>query len=83
MLYEFTLVLTGSPVGLDQVEAIYGGLDDSTIVTKGGVSRVHVDREAESLESAIRSAIGQVVAAGLTVDRVEIEADQFAAAGAS
>lgn len=81
-MHEFTLILAGEPVTDAQVEALYeAGLDDGTVVTTGGASRIHVDRESDSLESAIRSAIGQVVAAGLTVDHVEIAADQFAAVG--
>lgn len=84
MLQEFTLILAGDPVTDEQVEALYSaGLDDGTISTSGGISRIAVDREGDSIESAVRSAIGQVAAAGLAVKRVEIEAAQFTAQGAA
>ena len=78
MLQEFTLVIAGDPVTEGQVEALFeAGLDDGTVSTSGGVSRVAVDREAESLEVAVRSAIAQANVAGLVVERVEIAAGQF------
>jgi hypothetical protein len=83
MLQEFTLILAGPPATDEQCEALYAQMDDGAISTRGGVSRIAVDREAESLESAVRSAIGQVNAAGLTVERVEIEVGQFVAQGHS
>ncbi len=79
MLHEFSLILTASELTDQQCDALYeAGLDDGTISTSEQVSRIDVDRDADSLEGAIRSAIGQVHAAGLTVARVEIEAEQFA-----
>jgi len=76
--HEFSLILAASRVNDDQVNALYeAGLDDGTVSTSQGVTRIDVSRQSESLESAIRSAIGQVNAAGLTVARVEIEADQI------
>jgi hypothetical protein len=84
MLQEFTLVIAGNPVTEGQVEALFeAGLDDGTVSTSCGVSRVAVDREAESLEFAVRSAIAQVNAAGLAVERVEIAAGQFVPQGAT
>ncbi len=78
-MHEFSLVLAAASVTDDQANALYdSGLDDGTISTSQGVTRIDVSRQSESLESAIRSAIGQVNAAGLTVARVEIEADQIA-----
>lgn len=78
MSHEFTLVLTPGEVTDDQVSALYeSGLDDGTVSSSRGITRIDVTRDADSLESAIRSAIGQVNAAGLTVATVEIEADQI------
>jgi hypothetical protein len=78
MMHHFTLVLSGGVVTDEQCEALYaGGLDDGTISSCEGVSRIDVARDAESLESAVRSAIGNVNSAGLTVAGVEIEAEQF------
>ncbi len=78
MSHEFTLVLTAADVTEDQVHSLFeAGLDDGTVSTSGGMTRIDVTRDADSLESAIRSAIGQVNTAGLSVATVEIEADQI------
>jgi hypothetical protein len=78
MSHEFTLVLTAPEVTDGQVNALYeAGLDDGTVCTSGGITRIDVTRDADSLESAIRSAIGQANAVGLSVATVEIEADQI------
>jgi hypothetical protein len=78
MMHEFCLVLKADRIADGQVSALYeAGLDDGTVSTSEGITRIDVGRLADSLESAIRSAIGQVNAAGLTVARVEIEADQI------
>ena len=80
MLHEFTLVLSASSLTDAQCDELYAaGLDDSTISTSQGVTRIDVGREAESLESAIRSAIGQANAVGFSVARVEMEPDHFTA----
>lgn len=78
MSHEFTLVLTPGEVTDEQVNSLYeAGLDDGTVSSSRGIARIDVTRDADSLESAIRSAIGQVNAAGLTVATVEIEPNQI------
>ncbi|HEY2411236.1 MAG TPA: hypothetical protein VGI40_03290 [Pirellulaceae bacterium] len=78
MSHEFTLVLTAPAETDEQVNALYdAGLADGTVSTSGGITRIDVTREAESLETAIRSAIGEVNAAGLSAATVEIEAEQI------
>ena len=78
MLHEFLLVLD-RPSTEEEGNRLYeAGLDDGTIGTLAGVGQIGVSREADSMESAIRQAIGQVQTVGLTVIRVEIEAAQFA-----
>jgi len=73
--YEFSLVLTESEVSDLHCDALYAaGCDDGTVVTRNGVTYVAFDREAESLETAIRSASEQVRAAGFTIARVEMDA---------
>lgn len=72
--YAFSLVLSGAGV----TDADYGrlfeaGCDDGTVVTREGVTHIAFDREAESLEEAIRSATAQVSAAGFQVARVEMD----------
>ena len=78
MSHEFTLILTPGEMTDDQVNSLYeAGLDDGTVSSSRGIARIDVTRDADSLKSAIRSAIGQVNAAGLTVSTVEIEPDQI------
>jgi hypothetical protein len=77
MLHEFLLVLDRPPTEEDSNRLFEAGLDDGTVGTSCGVGKIGVSREAESMESAIREAIGQVQSAGLSVVHVEIEAAQF------
>ena len=75
--YEFTLILKG-PLELteDIADQLFeAGCDDATPGTCEGVFSIDFHREAESLEQAIRSAVGNVKAAGYEVERVEIAAE--------
>ncbi|HUT10809.1 MAG TPA: hypothetical protein VMY42_09955 [Thermoguttaceae bacterium] len=73
--YEFMLILTATEVTDQDCDALYeAGCDDGTVVTRGGVTYVAFDREAESLEAAIRSATADVRKAGFEVARVEMDA---------
>ena len=67
-MYEFDVVLQNvSEVTDEQADALFAaGCDDGTPVVCNGVAWIHFDREAASLEEAIRSAVAQVRAAGLT-----------------
>jgi hypothetical protein len=75
--YEFTLILRGSlELTEDIADELYAaGCDDGTPGTCEGVFSIDFHREAESLEQAIRSAIGNVKTAGYQVDHVEIPAE--------
>ncbi len=70
--HEFTLVLTTDP-SEDESEKLYAAFNDGTIATIAGTPQIHFHREANSLEDAIRSAIGDVRAAGFDVAWVEME----------
>ena len=63
--YEFDVVLQNvSEVTDDQADALFAaGCDDGTPTCRDGVAWIHFDREAPSLEEAIRSAVVQVQAA--------------------
>jgi hypothetical protein len=79
MTHEFTLILSVPDVTEQQCNALYeAGCDDGTISTSQGVTRIDFAREASSLEEAIRSAIANVHAVGLSVVRAEIAADRLA-----
>lgn len=75
--YDFSLVLSGDLELTDELaDRLYeAGCDDGSPGMSCGVISVDFHRQADSLESAIRSAIADVSAAGLTVNRVEIDAE--------
>ena len=70
--HEFTLILTTDP-SEEEADRLYGCCNDGTLSTIAGVPQIHFHRAALSLEDAMRSAIGDVRAAGFDVERVEIE----------
>ena len=70
--HEFTLILTTDP-SEEEADRLYGYCDDGTLFTIAGVPQIRFHRAALSLEDAMRSAIGDVRAAGFDVERVEIE----------
>lgn len=73
--YEFSLILKATKVSEEDCDALYSaGCDDGTIVTRDGVTHIAFDREAASLEDAIRSASANVRSAGFEIARVEMEA---------
>jgi hypothetical protein len=75
--YEFTLILAGAPELTDDLcDALYeAGCDDSSPYSSEGVTYIPFDREADCLESAIRSAIAEVQKAGCQVERLEMDTD--------
>lgn len=83
-VYEFDVSLkdTGE-LTEEQADALYAaGCDDGTPTWCGGRAWVHFDREAASLEEAIRSAVEQVRSVGFTVSKVELDADATVSLGA-
>lgn len=83
MVYEFTVVLADHDLMTpDMAEALFvAGCDDGHPWSSDGVAAVSFDREAESLESAIRSAIADVQKAGYVAAEVRLEAGAFAPTG--
>lgn len=74
-VYEFSLVLTVTDVTEEDCDRLYeAGCDDGTIVTRDMKTCIAFDREAASLEAAIRSATENVRSAGFDVARIEMEA---------
>lgn len=62
----------------DFCEAIFeAGCDDSTPGISCGIVTIGFSREADSLESAIRSAISDVQKAGYSVQRVDVNPPPF------
>ena len=75
--YEFDVVLKDiAEVTEDRADALFAaGCDDGTPVSSEGTSWIHFDREAASLDDAIRGAVAQVRAAGFAVARIELDAE--------
>jgi len=74
--YAFTLILQGFEQLTSSVEdALYeAGCDDAVLSVGNGISSLEFDREAESFEGAVLSAIQNVASSGVaTVVRVESE----------
>jgi hypothetical protein len=71
--HEFRLILAGkTEVSMDDADALYeAGCSDGTFGSCEGVAFGDFDRDAESLEEAIRSAIADVQEAGFRVARIE------------
>lgn len=66
-VYNFTLTLSGVLMETEGlVEALYtNGCDDALICYNGSAVYVEFDREAESLDQAIKSAIDNIETAGI------------------
>lgn len=75
--YNFRVVLASGTDLTDDLAERLGevGCDDATPWSSKGVVSLGFDREADSLETAIRSAIADIQKAGCTVEHVEIEAE--------
>lgn len=78
--YHFTFWLADDPRGLETwSNALYeAGADDGSPGLQSGKAYVSFDREADGLETAIRTAAETVQAAGLLILRVEIDAEELA-----
>jgi hypothetical protein len=74
-IYSFTVVLADrNEVTLDLAEALAECTrDEGAARASGGVVYVDFDRESDSWEMALRSAIAEVQTAGCRALRVEIE----------
>jgi len=77
MNYEFSLILRqGTEITEELADELFdAGCDDGTPGTFCGTPYISFHREAESLESAIRSAVADVQKTGCVVERVQIEHD--------
>ncbi len=77
MNYEFQLILKeGTEITEELADQLFeAGCDDGTPGTFCGVPNIRFHREADTLESAIRSAVADVQRAGCVVERLQIEHD--------
>ena len=77
--YRFTVILAGlNEISDDLAEALFeAGCDDGSPWSSQGVAAIGFDREAESFEHAVRSAIADVQKAGCHVAWVKIEPEDL------
>ena len=82
MIWRFTLHLKDvKEMTMELSDNLYeAGCRDSSPSSSRGRSEVSFDREATTLQEAIRSAVSDVRKAGIEVDHVEIESGELAAA---
>jgi hypothetical protein len=78
--YQFDVFLKEiEEVTDDQADVLFAkGCDDGTPACCNGAAWIHFDREAPSLEEAIHAAFTQVLSAGFTVSKVELDANATA-----
>jgi hypothetical protein len=76
-IFDFKLVLDQVEISEAEADALYGCCKDGTLITASGVTYMDFDRQANSLDDAVRSALADISAAGFRVTRVEIEADSL------
>jgi hypothetical protein len=71
--FEFTIIASGLDHEADNFEDRFfeAGCDDATIAVARGAIILQFAREADTLDSAIQSAISAVKATGASVERVE------------
>ncbi|HUT91054.1 MAG TPA: hypothetical protein VMY37_16245 [Thermoguttaceae bacterium] len=77
--YRFTVILAGLREISDELaDALFeAGCDDGSPWSSQGVAAVGFDREAESFEQAVRSAVADVQKAGCHVAWVKIEPEDL------
>ncbi len=73
--FDFTLQLQDRISDEAGMDGIYSQCTDATIVTDGDLTLVHFDRDGDTLDQAIRTAIADINAAGFRVARVEMDVD--------
>lgn len=79
--HEFTVLLATPEESESDCDRLYeAGCDDGSISTSGGVTRIDFHRRANTLEEAIRSAIGDVQQAGVQVAQVLIQPESLVSA---
>lgn len=79
--YSFTITYTGDEEFTDKIgNALYeAGCDDASLHASGGSTYATFDREADTLDEAVRSAIRQIESvSGLKVIHVEMDQKQLA-----
>ncbi len=71
--FSFTFRLNGCLDDLDAIDALYGRCGDASVESEADTSFIHFDRNATSLDHALRGAIADVQSLGHVIALIEIE----------
>ena len=71
--YQFTVKLIATDITDSMEECLYSVVDDALLYCSNNSVALDFDRDSDSLETAIRSAITNIENAGLQVDSIIIE----------
>jgi len=74
-VFEFTIVIDQFVDDLDVIDAFYGKNRDASIAASGGKTLIHFDREADTLDDALRGAVANVRSAGWQVCEISVQPD--------
>ena len=72
-LYNFTITLEEVVDNLDVLDAFYGKVNDASVAGGDGETFIHFDREADSLDDALHSAISDLLSEGWHVRKISVE----------
>ena len=59
-IFEFTITIDQYLEDLDVIDAFYGKTGDASVAGSEGKTLIHFDREAKSLDDALRSAVADL-----------------------
>ncbi len=77
-MYSFT-IFTHDPFDDELIERVYGACDDATATSEnGGKLAIGFDRDASSLEEALRSALNVLRGLRIQIDTITIESQSVA-----
>lgn len=82
MLYAFTFVLADRVDDEAAIDDLYGRTGDVTVVDSDGRTELQFDREASSIDEALRTAWVDVQSTGWCVKEITIEPDSIASVAA-
>ena len=74
-VFEFTIAIDQYVDDLGAIDAFYGKTDDASVAASEGKTLIHFDREADSLDEALRSAVADVQDAGWQVCEITVQPD--------
>lgn len=73
--FLFTITIEEYLVDLDIIDSFYAKVDDVSIASVEGNSLIHFDREADSLDEALRSALADIQTEGWQIREISVEPD--------